>query len=339
MQTLSKIDTIKEKILTDIQSGLLKPGDKLYSRHQFMRRYKCSRGSIDKAVSALERDGILFSRQGAGTYVAEKRVDGGEFRKIYLISEFNPMTAFSPGSLAAEIQHYVDCSLCRPRDINITLQKIASPGNAVIWERPEYSQMMIMDYLRNSGVAQLIIHRIYGDYDYITTDSCNGIRAGLEWLTGHAGRNIAYVSSRPQTRYPYIAERQLEFYELAIRMKLKVLPDKLFIDSDRYNCGYKEIEKIAGALFDTQNPAKAVYLDNFLLAEPLLAMAEARGMLPGGDFHMLVFDFAEKLTQTPGVAMIRQNVEGFNGKVIEWILQENRKPMHEKIQPMLIFNK
>ncbi len=337
MRTLSKIDTIKEKILADIQSGLLKPGDKLYSRHQFMRRYKCSRGSIDKAVCELERDGVLYSRQGAGTFVAEKQSSSGEFRKIYLISEFTPMTAFSPGSLAAEIQHYVDCSLCRPRDINITLQKIASRGNAVIWERPDYSQMMIMDYLRNAGVAQLIIHRIYGDYDYVTTDSRSGIKEGLEWLTGHAGKNIAYVSSKAQTKYPYIAERQLEFYELAIRMKLRVIPDMLFIDSDRYNCGYKEIEKIANALFDSKNPVKGVYLDNFLMAEPLIAMAEVRGMLTGRDFHMLVFDYAENLAGTPGVAMINQDYEGFNGKVIEWILQENRKPMHEKLLPWLIF--
>ncbi len=337
MRTLSKIDIIKEKILTDIQNGLLKPGDKLYSRHQFMNRYKCSRGSIDKAVCELERYGIIYSRQGAGTYVAEKQASNGEFRKVYLISEFTPMTAFSPGSLAAEIQHYVDCSLCCPRDININLQKIASPGNAVIWERPDYSQMMIMDYLRNVGVAQLIIHRIYGDYDYVPTDSKSGIKAGLEWLTGHAGKNIAYISSKAQTKYPYIAERQLEFYELVIRMTLKVIPDKLFINSDRYNCGYKEIEKIVNALFDSKNPAKGIYLDNFLMAEPLIAMAEARGMLPGRDFHMLVFDFTEKLAGTSGVAMICQNMEGFNGKVIEWILQENRTPMHEKILPRLIF--
>ena len=73
------------------------------------------------------------------------------------------------------------------------------------------------------------------------------------------------------------------------------------------------------------------------MAEPLIAMAEVRGMLTGRDFHMLVFDYAENLAGTPGVAMINQDYEGFNGKVIEWILQENRKPMHEKLLPWLIF--
>jgi len=339
MRTLSKIDIIKEKILRDIQSGLLKPGDKLYSRHQFMHRYKCSRDSIDKAIYELGRNGILYSRQGSGTFVTEKQASNCEFSKIYLISEFTHMTAFSPGSLAAEIQHYVDCSLCRPGDVNITLHKIAGVANAVIWERPDYSQMMIMDYLRNAGVAQLIIHRIYDDYDYVSTDSQNGIKEGLEWLTSHAGKTIAYISSKTQTIYPYIAERQLEFYELALRMGLRVIPDKIFNDSERYNCGYKDIEKIANALFDIKEPVKGIYLDNFLMAEPLIAMAETRCMLPGRDFYMLIFDFEKSLVGIPGVAMIRQNVEGFNDKVIKWILQKSRKPLREKILPTLIINK
>jgi len=68
-------------------------------------------------------------------------------------------------------------------------------------------------------------------------------------------------------------------------------------------------------------------------------MAETRCMLPGRDFYMLIFDFEKSLVGIPGVAMIRQNVEGFNDKVIKWILQKSRKPLREKILPTLIINK
>ena len=91
MSTFSKVDTIKQKILEDIRLGRLKPGDALYSRHQFMKRYGCSRGSIDTAINDLTRDGYVHSRQGAGTYVSESFPDTGELKRVYVVENFKKL--------------------------------------------------------------------------------------------------------------------------------------------------------------------------------------------------------------------------------------------------------
>ena len=72
---LSKVEAVKEKILSEIKAGKFKSGMIIPSRHQLMKKYSCSRGSIDTAIGGLSKKGILYSHQGKGTFVAEKKVE------------------------------------------------------------------------------------------------------------------------------------------------------------------------------------------------------------------------------------------------------------------------
>lgn len=60
---------IKERILKDIT--LLQPHDKIMSRPAICQKYLVTRTTVDRAINELIREGILYSVDGSGTYVAD----------------------------------------------------------------------------------------------------------------------------------------------------------------------------------------------------------------------------------------------------------------------------
>lgn len=341
MRKLSKVDTLKLKIIEDISLGVLQPGDKVYSRHQFMRRLGCSRGSIDKAVAALTKEGFLFSRQGAGTFVANRKNSAGKIERVYLIGSFGKKNAYSQifhaDSLAAELQKHLDCFLCDHSDVNINLENITRSGTAVIWDHPGHGQIMLMNYLHQLGIAQILVHRIFADYEYVSIDYKAGISAGLDWLLERSSE-IAFFTARTHTSSPFIAERQLCFFELAIRKNIKIPSSWFFSDVDRNDDSCEQVEAQALKLFKSDNFPQAIYADFCPHAVPILSAAQSCGLKAGRDFRLLLFDYEAFLAKTEGIAMIKQDMNAFKNKLVEWVNSSNTT-MKQLVKPELVFGK
>jgi GntR family transcriptional regulator len=60
-------------IRSQIDSAVLKPGDKLPSIAELMREYECSDTPVKTALGRLEEAGVLVGHQGRGVYVAGAR--------------------------------------------------------------------------------------------------------------------------------------------------------------------------------------------------------------------------------------------------------------------------
>ncbi|MCM3584886.1 FadR family transcriptional regulator [Mesobacillus maritimus] len=60
---------IYNQILSEIQSGSFKIGDKLPAERELCEQFGVSRAPIRQALSALELNGFIYSRQGEGVYV------------------------------------------------------------------------------------------------------------------------------------------------------------------------------------------------------------------------------------------------------------------------------
>ncbi|MCX8023823.1 MAG: GntR family transcriptional regulator [Thermanaerothrix sp.] len=65
---------IEQQILEEIHQGRLKPGDRLPSEPELSRRFGVSRITIRRALKDLSQQGIIYSRQGKGTFVAQARI-------------------------------------------------------------------------------------------------------------------------------------------------------------------------------------------------------------------------------------------------------------------------
>ncbi len=61
---IGKRETLKEYILNEIRLRNLKPGDKIYSRTEFMRRFRCARPTVDHVITELIGKKILVGENG-----------------------------------------------------------------------------------------------------------------------------------------------------------------------------------------------------------------------------------------------------------------------------------
>ncbi|APR80450.1 Transcriptional regulator, GntR family / Transcriptional regulator, TetR family protein [Minicystis rosea] len=70
-------EPISNRIVADlarrISSGELKPGDRVPSTRQIMRRWRVAMATATKALTALQREGLVRSIRGSGCVVAGKR--------------------------------------------------------------------------------------------------------------------------------------------------------------------------------------------------------------------------------------------------------------------------
>jgi len=66
-----KYREILEKIQGDIHSGRYKPGQRLPSEAELVRRYRASRMTVFRAMHELQSQGIITRRVGSGTFVAQ----------------------------------------------------------------------------------------------------------------------------------------------------------------------------------------------------------------------------------------------------------------------------
>ncbi|MGH3067102.1 MAG: GntR family transcriptional regulator [Streptosporangiaceae bacterium] len=55
-----------------IESGELQPGDRIPSVVSLAQEYELAAGTVRKAIMALQQEGLLVSRVGWGTFVAER---------------------------------------------------------------------------------------------------------------------------------------------------------------------------------------------------------------------------------------------------------------------------
>jgi len=56
-----------------IEGGELRPGDRIPSVVSLAQEYDLAPGTVRKALTQLQREGLVESRVGWGTFVAEKR--------------------------------------------------------------------------------------------------------------------------------------------------------------------------------------------------------------------------------------------------------------------------
>jgi DNA-binding LacI/PurR family transcriptional regulator len=92
---VAKHRRVFEHLLKSIQSGQLKPGDRLPSEAELGRMFEASRITVAKAVLDLQRMGLVTRRPGAGTHVQKAQQATGRTFGL-LIPELGLTEIFEP---------------------------------------------------------------------------------------------------------------------------------------------------------------------------------------------------------------------------------------------------
>ncbi|MCR5669580.1 MAG: GntR family transcriptional regulator [Butyrivibrio sp.] len=75
---MAKYQKVIDWITENIDSGKLLPGEKLPSENDLCLMFDLSRQTIRHALSQMAEEGLVESRQGSGTYVADQRAEDGK---------------------------------------------------------------------------------------------------------------------------------------------------------------------------------------------------------------------------------------------------------------------
>ena len=70
-----RYERIAERIAADIRAGRLSPGERLPGERELARRLEVGRASVREAIAALALQGVLATRPGAGSYVADDALE------------------------------------------------------------------------------------------------------------------------------------------------------------------------------------------------------------------------------------------------------------------------
>jgi len=88
---------IQQRLLDQIQSGELKPGEPLPSIQQIAARMGVSQMTVRQAVGALCELGVIYSRQGKGTFISGIKLER-DFRQVLSFSEETLARGATPSS-------------------------------------------------------------------------------------------------------------------------------------------------------------------------------------------------------------------------------------------------
>ena len=337
---MNKSQMLQDMILNEICSGRWKPGDPIPSRNQLCRKYKCSRNTVERAVSSLKQRGVLISNQGGSTRVSQHsgRQNAAGPSDLFVVSgalhehsEREIRELFFP-----DLESSINVRAIRETDLLRHMDIVSRPGAAMIWVTPAVDSLWFMAHLERADVPQLLINRNYLHYNFAGTDSAS-IRKGMEWLRSIAGPECALVSGCADLARPYLAERLIAFYETAAVLNMSLRPEHIqvmpVLDLPA------QVSEIGNRLFASGNtPAGIVVLDSRITVS-LVTLGHTYGKTPGRDYCLLTYDFLPELCKYNGIGMLRQQNEKLYLESQRWLLDgyaEKRLPFHSAIPAELI---
>lgn len=305
-----KSQMLEEAILSDLRKHHFKKNDKLPSRNSLCLRFKCSRTTVEKAINALKKKGILSSSQGAPTRIRElTEHTANEITDLYIIARGlevytseNIREMFLPGE-----EEKINIHTLGDDQILKQMEELSSPGSALVWIMPRIKHLYLLEFFQQKDVPQILINRSYGSFSSACTDSYESLREGLSYLMIEAGRQVALVSRKPNMEQPYLAERLLAFYENAVHLGTELKVGNLYVRE--FSDIPKEMSETGLQLFGGSTMPKGIVVLDSTLTLPLVTCGLIYGKQPGRDYFLLTYDKIDELLSYPGIAMMRQQDE------------------------------
>lgn len=328
-------------LLSEIQTGVYKPGDRLPSEAVLCERFDASRITVAKAFENLQREGHVVRRPGSGTYV-ERPAETESLRFGVLIPELGTTDIFEPicqgilrsplarshslawgnATLAGVPSHKAAENLCR--------QYIAQRVAGVFFAPIEYlddaddTNVRICNLLTQAGIPIVLLDRSLGryadtaDFDLVGIDNH---RAGyvLTRHLHHAGARRIVFAARAHSAST--VEARAAGYREALYQLLAGAP------GTTVTCDFEDTEQVRHML-ETHKP-DAIVCANDVTAARLMRTIIALGRRVPEDIRIVGVDDVSYARFLPSpLTTLRQDCAEI-GAVAMWVMLERlKRPNH-----------
>lgn len=90
---------VMDKIKSDIESGQLRPGERLPSEAELSKQLGVSRATLREALRLLEEEKIVIRRHGVGTFINSKPVFSGGIGELFSVTDAIERQGYKAGTL------------------------------------------------------------------------------------------------------------------------------------------------------------------------------------------------------------------------------------------------
>lgn len=311
----SRWEAIAESIRSDIQSGALKPGDRLPTETELLERWGVARMTVHRAMKRLHEEGLIVRRRGIGSVVASLAPRDNRSVALVLRHHDNVFeSGFAEGireglpdarhlivysSKDAEHERQLVKDLSRETD-GIIIFPTCDPANT--------------DSIRataDSGFPLVFIDRIPDglEVDAVVTDNYNATLEALRSMIARGHRRIAFFGAEN----PHISSAR-ERYEAYVRaMEEAGTPDcerfvRTFPPGPQWRFLLQSTQDAVAAMIHDEEPITAAFAvhDQFLAA--ILESCDRLDIDVPGQLELVSFcDYPEWiLRESHGVCRIVQ---------------------------------
>lgn len=200
------------RLRDQIETGVLKHGDPLPTREKLMKEYGLSLSTVTRAISELERQGWLISRQGSGTFVVKRTEQGvenhSEIATIGMVVPFSRpdiqqfVTEFAQESseqnLNVMVMYTSDDEEFELNQGRILLEKGV---NSVVWFPVEPKRhVSVASLFRKNRIPVVICEKVAEQFDSpwlcIRSDYYGGTKSALQHFFHQGHQRIAYIGPK-----------------------------------------------------------------------------------------------------------------------------------------------
>lgn len=161
---------IQQRLLEQIKSGELKSGTPMPSIQQIARRMGVSQMTVRQAIRALSELGVLYSRQGKGTFISGIKLER-DFRQVFSFTEEAVARGAKPSSKVLSFDLQAPTSKARealgiPDDEQVYFLRRVRFGDSVPMgiECSSLPAHLYPDLLKRFNPATSLYEELSGDY-------------------------------------------------------------------------------------------------------------------------------------------------------------------------------
>ncbi len=297
MSSSQEPKTLKYGILVqylrrEIANGRLKPGSRAPSLAEMQMQFRVSRATVEKAYDLLEQEGVLWRKQGSGTFVVEQVRSPRTTRNLGLIMR----TGFAKGFYMLELLAGVREEAAR-QDLELSwlsddeLNRTKEMDAILIHSEP--TEALALNISEQIPHALLFHHS--PDFTCIAVDNFSGGKLATQHLLELGHRRIACL---PSSDYDSISRQRLAGHRAALAEWGVEVDEKLTrCLQERRRHGYRESAEFTMKKWLREDWAAlkctAILAHNDEAAIGVIKALREQGLQVPGDISVVGFDGTE----------------------------------------------
>jgi DNA-binding LacI/PurR family transcriptional regulator len=338
---------IKNDILQQIATEGLATGDTLPTRIELAMRYNTARATVDRALQELTREGVVSGTNGKRTTVisttaALMRIavvwKPTDIRLSRKSGEFFGDLTSGIEQACADLQLEVHFRTAEMDDCEQVMRETGARGLLAL--RPQYSDCLILEHLRDKGIAVVAVPGILEEHKLpsISSDNHMGIGQAVEHLVDLGHRSIGFISL--QATVPDQFERLQAWFASMQKHHLTIEPGSVCLAHENIDASYTAV--LDNWCKRTHLPT-AFIAGDFLMALSLLNVLQQSGVRVPEDVSIVCYDDPPAASHVaPPLTVVRQSIATLGQRAVEnlvTLIKGNAVPASERIPTEFIVRK